>query len=850
VEKQSSVPRLEYRFTLPLPNGLHARPASQLATVASRFTARITLRNERSGDGADAASVLELVSAGIQHGDPCLLTVSGNGAEAAFRTLQAYIDDVLPGTDAPLPRIESKSAARLPRSLADKRDSCFTGMSASPGIGIGRVVLLGPGQFASFEANLPAAPKRPLDEERARLSTALAAVEAELAQAVQTTRSEVMQALLTILHDKALHGSLISAVEDTGSAVHAVIQTVANYADKLRASPSEYLRERVVDLEDIGAQLLGQLNVDTDQLVLILTAPSIVVAPTLAARQFFGLDRAMLQGLVLTEAGVTSHAVILARSFGIPVVAGLSAGAGGRLPAGFEGTAVVDAGRGLFWPDADEPVQRFYAAEQATAARRRDWLARAGAEPARLRDGRRVEVGANVASAAEVAAAVALGAEGVGLFRTELLFAARESAPTEDEQYAEYRAAVEALGGRPLTVRTLDIGGDKPLPYLPLPREDNPFLGWRGVRLYAAHPGLIAAQLRAIVRASACGPVKVMAPMVSTAGEAREFRALVEAVKAALAAEGVAFNPNLPVGVMIETPAAALSIEALCGYCDFFSLGTNDLGQYFMAADRGNAQVAALNDPREPAFLRLLQQCVDAARRGGRWIGLCGELAGRLDLLPLVAGLGLDELSLAAPGIPAVKRALAQRSSSKCRALLAAAAAADTPADVQALLDLPAGAPALPLVAEELVELGCAARGKGEVLRACAGLAYAAGRTDDLDALEDALWAREETYSTGLGHGFAIPHCKSDAVAAPTLAVLRLAAPVDWGSTDDAAVDTAVMLALPASAGAQAHLRIFAQLARRLMHAEFRDALRTAADARTVVAYLTAQLDLARTGED
>ena len=308
-------------------------------------------------------------------------------------------------------------------------------------------------------------------------------------------------------------------------------------------------------------------------------------------------------------------------------------------------------------------------------AQRDGWLAQQKAaqgsaqQPASTRDGRRIEVAANVGSAGEVAAAVAAGAESVGLFRTEFLFMGRTAPPDEESQYQAYRAAATALGQRPLLIRTLDVGGDKPLPYLDMPSEENPFLGWRGIRYCLDNPDLFRTQLRAILRVGHGHPVQVMFPMVSTVAEVRQALSLLDEERRALAAAGIDHAADLAVGIMVETPAAVLNARRLAAAVDFFSIGTNDLTQYLMAADRGNARVASLIDALQPPVVAAMAAVIGAAHEAGIWVGLCGELAGDVLATPLLVGLGIDELSMSAPSIARVKAAIREIDVTQARQL-------------------------------------------------------------------------------------------------------------------------------------------------------------------------------------
>jgi fructose-specific PTS system IIA-like component len=597
----------------------------------------------------------------------------------------------------------------------------------------------------------------------------------------------------------------------------------------LRGYESLYIRERALDMQDVAGRLLREIyGEDAAGEPLRLAGPSILVAENCTPQQLLSLDRELLRGLVLEAGGATSHTLILARSLGIAALTGVREIA--ALPAGSE--ALVDGYRGFLAIDVSPAVERFYEQESRIVSRRKARLARFAAAPAITSDGQRLEVGANVAAVEEFAPAFQNGAEGIGVFRTEMLFACRDTLPTEDEQFEAYAAAARAAGGKPVIVRTLDVGGDKPLACLALPQEQNPFLGERGVRLYARHEAVIRSQVRAILRASAHGRVMIMIPMISSLGEVRWCKTLIESVKRELATANVTFDDKAPFGIMVEVPSVGFQIEELAREVDFFSVGTNDLAQYFFAADRDNPALATIANPLAPAFLRFLQQIAGAAHRAGKWIGVCGQMAADPRHLPVMLALGIDEIGVPAANIPGLKERVTRLSAADCRDVFGRAAACATAEEAAALLDETQGEP-LALVADELVVTSATAQDKDEVIRELAGVLWAAGRVDDRARLEQAVWAREQVYATGVGHGFAVPHCKSDAAHAASIAVLRLEQPVEWGSLDNQPVRMAILLALPENAAKQ-HLQVFARLARKLMNEDFRNQLLGAPDAAAI----------------
>ena len=815
----------EFQFRCQLPAGLHARPASRLAEVAGDFQSECTLRNLRNYALANLKSVLSIIAAEVRHEDPCALHVKGPDAEIAFATLRRFVESELPQCDEPLLAAPA-AAGSLPRSLQEAGVRGTTGTPASPGLGRGRIVHLG--GLAVPEA-IRAEKAGTWQSEQARLDNALAAarvaLESQLARRGSATEQALLKAHLALTNDPSLLGRITNLVEHGRSAGQAIAEACESFVAMLRGSESQYIRERALDMQDVCARLLREIYGKAAMSEpLRLTGPSILVADNCTPQQLLSLDRELLRGLVLKTGGTTSHTLILARSLGIAALTGVAET--GSLGAG--GEALVDGYRGFVVAEISPAVERFYQRESRIVTRRKQRLAHFAASAAATADGQKLEIGANVAAIEELAPSFANGADGIGVFRTEMLFAGRDTLPSESEQFEAYAAAARAAGGKPVLVRTLDVGGDKPLACLELPQEQNPFLGERGVRLYQRHEAVVRSQVRAILRASAHGRVLLMAPMIASLDEVRWCRSLIESVKSELAAEKVTFDDKVPFGIMVEVPSVGFQVEELAREVDFFSIGTNDLAQYFFAADRDNPALAPLANPLAPAFLRFLQQIVEAAHRSGRWIGICGQMAAEPRHLPVIVALGVDEIGVPAAGIPDLKERVTRLNAAECRELFRRAIACGTAHEVGKLLDEHAAQP-LPLIAEELVVTAADAANKDEVIGELAGILWAAGRVDDRAAVEQALWSREEVYATGVGHGFAVPHCKSAAVRAASVAVLRLSEPVEWGSLDNQPVRMAILLALPENAAKQ-HLQVFARLARKLMNENFRNRLLAAGD--------------------
>jgi multiphosphoryl transfer protein len=677
---------LELRLTLRNRLGLHARPAARFVQTARRFESEVSVTNLTRGTGpASARSLTALATLGARQGDEIRVRAQGEQAEDALRAIEELADDNFGDIDggAPVPPTPAAAGSTEPRPATAAAPPAsgdrLTGVPAAPGIAVGPARLV-----HIVEPELPNRPAEEPDVEWDRLEQARVATRRDLqgdrasvAERAGEEEAGIFDAHLLILDDEALLEPARQAVFDQqATAERAWRDAAAGAANEYSQLDDPYQRGRGADVLDVSRRVLGHLA-GKGSAELALAGPGVLVAPEITPGQAAALDRALVRGIATAHGGATSHAAILARSLGIPAVVGVGEG----LLELDEGTplALDGAGGAVEIDPPPEVLEAYERRREAEDARGRDARTRA-LEPARTRDGRRIEVMANLGAAQEVDAAVALGAEGVGLLRTEFLFLGRDSLPGEDEQLTAYRQIAAALAGRPLIVRTLDVGADKPLPYLPQEPEANPFLGQRGIRLTLARPELFRAQLRAIVRAAGEHPVKVMFPMVATLQEFRSARVLVEEVRQELGATG-----DLEVGVMVEVPSVALAAERFAAEVDFFSIGTNDLAQYTMAAERGNERLAALIDGPVPALLRLVHEVVRGAEAHGRWVGVCGELAGDPAAAALFVGLGVTELSMAPALIPGVKQVLRGVDLGAARRVAEEALACDGVDEVRAL---------------------------------------------------------------------------------------------------------------------------------------------------------------------
>lgn len=524
-----------------------------------------------------------------------------------------------------------------------------------------------------------------------RLLSALEIARAQLAEiqakALAETSAEeaaIFEAHAMFLDDPALLETVQASIaEQHINAEAAWMEGIESFAAEMAAMQDEYLRARAADIRDVGQRVLRVLTGKAEGDLGALTAPAIVVARDLTPSDTVRLDKKLVLGFCTAEGGPTSHTAILAKALGLPAVVGLGADLL-TVPAG--ALLLLDGVRGELVVDPDETERTQFVVRSGQMAQQAELELAVAHDPAVTRDGRRLEVVANIGNPADAAVALQYGAEGVGLFRTEFLYLDRQTAPAEEEQVAAYCAALDIMGDRPVIVRTLDVGGDKPLPYLDLGHEDNPFLGWRAIRMCLDQPEFFKIQLRALWRASPGHNVRVMFPMIATVDEVRRARDLLEEARREVIAAGHPAADRMQTGIMVEVPSVAVLADRFVPVVDFFSIGTNDLTQYALAAERTNQRVAHLGDPCHPAVLRLIQRVIEAAHAGGIWVGVCGEMAGDPEAAPILLGLGLDEFSMAPGSIPHIKAILRSWAFADAARLAAQAVNLDSAEEVRALV--------------------------------------------------------------------------------------------------------------------------------------------------------------------
>ena len=560
----------------------------------------------------------------------------------------------------------------------------ISGILASPGIAFGKALLL---QEEEIVLNKTPIAADQIDNEiqrffdaRKKSSEQLEVIKEKARVTFGEEKEAIFEGHIMLLEDEELEEEIIALIKDKHSADYAIYSIIEEQAQTLESLDDEYLKERASDIRDIGSRFVkNALGINVINLSAI-NEQVILVANDLTPSETAQINLEFVLGFITDIGGRTSHTSIMARSLEIPAIVGTN-----------NITSLVKNGDMLVLDainnqvvinPTDDELNKFKAIRDADKAEQEE-LAKLKDLPAITLDGKQVEVCGNIGTVKDCAGVSRNGGEGVGLYRTEFLFMDRDSLPTEEEQYQAYKEVAEAMHGEPVIIRTMDIGGDKDLPYLDLPKEMNPFLGWRAIRISLDRPEILRDQFRAILRASAHGKVRIMFPMIISVEEVRTLKAAIETFKVELTAEGLAFDASIEIGVMVETPAAAAIAHHLAKEVSFFSIGTNDLTQYTLAVDRGNELISHLYNPLSPAVLTVIKQVIDASHAEGKWTGMCGELAGDELATLLLLGMGLDEFSMSAISIPRVKKVIRNANFADVKAMAEYALTLPTAAEIE-----------------------------------------------------------------------------------------------------------------------------------------------------------------------
>lgn len=652
-EESQDGPVQQVVLTLMNQHGLHARPAARFVQTAGRFRADVRVTNMTRGKGpVTAASLNDLATLGAVSGHQIRVEAAGPEAPQVLDALSELVRSNFGESGSAEAPAVAREPALQPEAAAP---GAFRSLPVSPGIAIGPLF--------RYQPPLPAIPTGKTRNPEQAWKELLQAIDAvrralegrrnQVAYSLGEEQAAIFDAHMLILQDATLLDRVRKRIEtDKKKPAAAWYEIIDQTANAYRDQEDPYLRQRETDVRDVGRQVLAEMTGGPAAGKIELSEPVVLFAEDLTPTETTQLDLDLVLGIMTVAGGGTSHSAILARAMGIPAVAGVDL----QFRTLKQGTLVAfDGATGDTWIEPGEETLRELRQLEQTWRSRRAELQKKSRASAVTRDGKRVEIFANIGSAQDARVAVQNGAEGVGLLRTEFLFLARQTPPEEDEQYAALAEIGAVMGNLPITVRTLDVGGDKNLPYLHLPKEANPFLGVRAIRVSLGSPDLFLTQLRAILRAGAEHVFRIMFPMVATIDEILQARRMLEEAHRSLQADHIPHAWPVETGIMVEVPSAAILSPLLAREVDFFSIGTNDLTQYTLAAERGNTALASLADAMHPAVLKLISTVAEAAHAEGKWVGVCGELAGEPEAVPVLIGLEVDELSLNPGGIPAIK---------------------------------------------------------------------------------------------------------------------------------------------------------------------------------------------------
>ena len=659
------------------PQGFHFRPVSVLSRKAAGFYSDI--RIIKGGSSANCKSTTDILSLEIMLGDKVKFQARGADSAEAVKelgeALRGGLGEDIKAAPAAVSTEKAEAAAEVSLYPPDT-DSLFHGASASPGIAVGQIFQMRRREFSvTEEGSSKQAERENLDKALNQAKTELGLLESTMKEKADPNKAAIFAAHAELLSDPELADQVYGLIEKGKSAAFSWKTICDEQTARFSKLSAPLLKARAADMRDVEDRVLRILIGDAPA-EHSYPADTILIAEDLTPSDTAALDCSKVVGFATVLGGASSHTAILARSLDLPAMAGVSSKLL-NIPNGTK--AILQGSKGTLELNPDDA--RFEQAKERLKAQRehRALLRSKAKDPAVTTDGTVIEIAANIGSVADAEQAVELGADGVGLLRSEFLFMSRTTPPTEDEQAEIYINAAKAVGkDAPLIIRTLDVGGDKPLAYLPIGKEANPFLGERGLRVGLTHPEILRTQFRAILRAAEFAKVQIMMPMVTTIDEFRRAKAIFDE-------ECEALKTRVPLGIMIEVPAAAVMAETLAREAEFFSIGTNDLTQYTLAIDRGHPKLAAMADGLSPAVLHMIKMTADGAHAHGRKVGICGGIGGDLQATAILIGLGVDELSVAAPAIPAVKDRVRQVSTEECRRLAEKALSCESAQDVRKL---------------------------------------------------------------------------------------------------------------------------------------------------------------------
>lgn len=663
------------QFTITNETGLHARPSALIASVAKKFQSNIKIIKYPSENSANAKSVVGIMGLEIQMNQNIIVEAKGSDAKVAIE----HISEIL---EIGFHEHEEKSTPiKTKVILADEDENTLAGIPASPGLAVGNIFQIASSEIEVEDINSePSVEKPKLEKALNEAIAELDSLRSKLTKEGNAERAAIFGAHLELLDDPDLIEECMNIIETKKSAAFAWKVSYLSHANRLTQLTNELFAARATDLKDVGRRVLKILVGAVDQKI-DFPEDAILIAESLTPSDTANLDKSKVLGFATTTGGATSHVAILARSLGIPAIAGINAKAL-DLQAGTQ--VILDGDSGVIKLNISESDIALIKSKQEAYDKEKTQALEKAFDVAKTTDGLEIEVAANIAGPSDAADALSLGCDGVGLLRSEFLFLERKSAPTEADQLQTYQKIAHALtdekSARKFIIRTLDVGGDKPLAYMPIPEEENPFLGERGIRVSLNNPEIFREQLRAILRVKPIEQVRIMFPMISTITELKEAKKILKEEQDKLGVK------KIEVGIMIEVPSAALMAEQLAAEVDFFSIGANDLTQYTLAMDRGHHKLAALADGLHPSILRLIKMTCDGAKKHGKWVGVCGGIASDLPAVPILIGLGVTELSVSVPVLPMVKAQVRKISHKDCSELAQKALNLETGKEVRELV--------------------------------------------------------------------------------------------------------------------------------------------------------------------
>lgn len=655
-------------FLVRLPSGMHARPAGQMAELAKKFTSTIEI--VKGNNSANITSIISVLGLEIELNDEIVIVAVGPDCEEAVKAILHYLVK-REEEEIETYSKEQKNIVETKKVEIKSDERTLVGVGASEGVVIGKTSIL-KAQTYEYEkkAANSAEQRNKLEEAIKNAEEAILKLETSL---TDKSKSAIFAAHREMLKDPEILEETVSLIDGGATAAHAWHTSIEARATRLESLKNELIAGRANDIRDVGERVL-RLILGLKEETKSFGENAILIAQDLTPSDLIQIEESNVLGFATTTGGATSHVAILARSMGIPAIAGIEARAL-ELDNGIE--VILDGDLGTLRLDPSQAEREEVALKIEKMNLKKELALKHADLEAKTKDGVRLEVVANIGGISDAKKSVEIGGEGVGLLRSEFLFLDRDHAPSEKEQLETYQEIADTLGDRTLVIRTLDIGGDKALNYLPLPSEENPFLGVRGIRLCLQKQEIFREQLRAILKVKAQKPINIMFPMVGQLSELREAKAILSEEREKLG------NPDVKVGIMIEVPSAAVMAEQFAKEVDFFSIGTNDLTQYALAMDRGHNELAKSVDGLHPAVLNLINMTVKAAHKHGKWVGVCGGIASDSKAIPVLIGLGVDELSLSIPNIPLIKSLIRELSKSECEKLIERVLGAESGAEVR-----------------------------------------------------------------------------------------------------------------------------------------------------------------------